>query len=142
MKLVDTNVLLYAVNVDADRHEASRRWLDTALSGGDTVGFAWVALLAFLRIATKRGLFPAPLTSDAAVEIVESWLAAAPAVVLEPGRRHPQLLRTLLDDTGGGGNLVSDAHLAALAIEHRCTIVSFDQDFDRFPGVERIAPTG
>ncbi len=142
MKLVDTNVLLYAVNVDADRHEASRRWLDTALSGGDTVGFAWVALLAFLRIATKRGLFPTPLTSDAAVEIVESWLAAAPAVVLEPGRRHPQLLRTLLDDTGGGGNLVSDAHLAALAIEHRCTIVSFDQDFDRFPGVERIAPTG
>jgi len=142
VKLVDTNVLLYAVNVDADRHEASRRWLDTALSGGDTVGFAWVALLAFLRIATKRGLFPTPLTSDAAVEIVESWLAAAPAVVLEPGRRHPQLLRTLLDDTGGGGNLVSDAHLAALAIEHRCTIVSFDQDFDRFPGVERIAPTG
>lgn len=141
MKLVDANVLLYAVNVDADRHEASRRWLDTALSGGDTVGFAWVALLAFLRIATKRGIFPSPLTSDAAVEIVEAWLAAAPAVVLEPGRRHPQLLRTLLDDTGGGGNLVSDAHLAALAIEHRCTIVSFDQDFDRFPGVERIAPT-
>ena len=142
MKLVDANVLLYAVNVDADRHEAPRRWLDTALSGGDTVGFAWVTLLAFLRIVTERGLFLSPLTTDAAVEIVEAWLAAAPAVVLEPGRRHPQLLRTLLDDTGGGGNLVSDAHLAALAIEHRCTIVSFDQDFDRFPGVERIAPTG
>ncbi len=142
MKLVDANVLLYAVNVDADRHEPSRRWLDGALSGRDTVAFAWVGVLAFLRIATKPGIFPAPLTSDAALDVVDAWLSAAPAVVLEPGRQHPQLLRGLLRDVGTGGNLVNDAHLAALAIEHRCTIVSFDQDFDRFPGVERIPPPG
>ena len=142
MKLVDANVLLYAVNEDADRHEVSRRWLDGALSGQDTVAFAWVALLAFVRLVTKEGLFSAPLKPDAAMDRVDAWLAAAPAVVLEPTVEHPRVVRELLRPLGVGGNLVNDAHLAALAIEHRCTIVSFDHDFDRFPGVRRIAPSG
>ena len=142
MKLVDANVLLYAVNQDADRHEVSRRWLDGALSGQDTVAFAWVALLAFVRLVTKEGLFSAPLTPDAAMDRVDAWLAAAPAVVLEPTLEHPRVVRELLRPLGVGGNLVNDAHLAALAIEHRCTIVSFDHDFDRFPGVRRVAPSG
>lgn len=135
MKLVDANVLLYAVNEDAAHHEVSRGWLDRALSGDDTVAFAWIALLAFVRLSTKAGLFPHPLTADHAMDRVEAWLGAAPAVVLEPGVDHPRILRGLLRNVGVGGNLVNDAHLAALAVAHRCQIVSFDNDFSRFDGV-------
>lgn len=140
MKLVDANVLLYAVNADAERHEASRRWLDDALSGGATVGFSWVALLAFVRLATKEGLFPRPLAPDAAMDRVDAWLAAGPAVVVEPTIDHARIVRRLLREVGVGGNLVNDAHLAALAIEHRADVVSFDNDFSRFPGVRWEPP--
>jgi uncharacterized protein len=141
VKLVDANVLLYAVNEDAERHVPSRRWLDGALSGQDTVAFAWIALLAFVRLSTKAGLFPSPLTLDAAMDRVDAWLAAAPAVVVSPTVDHARIVRHLLRGLGVGGNLVNDAHLAALAVEHRCAIVSFDHDFDRFEGVRREAPS-
>lgn len=140
MKLVDANVLLYAVNADAPRHEASRRWLDEALSGTDTVAFAWTALLAFVRLATKEGLFPSPLTAEQAMDRVDAWLGAPAAVVVDPTPDHAGVLRRLLRPLGAGGNLVSDAHLAALAVEHRCTLVSWDHDFGRFEGVAWMAP--
>ena len=140
MKLVDANVLVYAVNRDAERHALARRWLDGALSGQQTVAFAWVALLAFIRLATKTTLFPEPLTIDQAMDRVDAWLAAPPAVVLEPTIDHPRIVRDLMSPLGVGGNLVSDAHLAALAIEHRCTIVSFDHDFSRFGRVRWELP--
>lgn len=142
MHLVDANVLLYAVNADAAHHERSRRWLDDALSGADTVAFAWIALLAFVRLSTKAGLFPSPLAVDAAMDRVDAWLSAAPSVVLEPTVDHAQVVRRLLAGVGVGGNLVNDAHLAALAIEHRCGVVSFDNDFSRFPGVSWSLPPG
>ena len=140
MNLVDANVLLYTVNTDAPHHDRSRRWLDGALSGADTVAFAWIALLAFVRLATKVGLFPSPLTIDGATDRVEAWLAADAAVVLEPTSDHARLVRTLIGTVGSGGNLVHDAHMAALSIEHRCGIVSFDADFGRFPGVRWEPP--
>ncbi len=140
MKLVDANVLLYAVNRDSPRHEAARRWLDGALSGGETVAFAWIVLLAFLRLSTKVGLFPSPLTVDEAMDRVDAWLGAPAAVVVEPTARHGAIVRDLLRGVGAGGNLVNDAHLAALAIEHRCGIVSFDNDFSRFSGVAWSEP--
>ena len=140
MKLVDANILLYAVNSDAVHHERSRRWIDGALSGEDTVAFAWIALLAFVRLSTKVGLFPAPLTVDGAMDRVDAWVGAGPAVVVEPTPQHGTILRGLLRSVGVGGNLVSDAHLAALAIEHRCGILSFDNDFARFPGVDWTLP--
>ena len=140
MHLVDANVLLYAVNADAVHHDRSRRWLDDALSGADTVAFAWIALLAFVRLSTKVGLFPAPLSVVAAMDRVDAWIGAAPAVLLDPAPHHAQVVRRLLADVGVGGNLVNDAHLAALAIEHRCDIVSFDNDFSRFPGVTWSLP--
>jgi toxin-antitoxin system PIN domain toxin len=96
VNLVDANVLLYAVNSSAPHHERSRRWLDGALSGGDTVAFAWIALLAFLRLSTKRELFPAPLTVEQAMDRVDAWLGAAPAVVVEPTPRHATIVRSLL----------------------------------------------
>ncbi|MGH9896537.1 MAG: TA system VapC family ribonuclease toxin, partial [bacterium] len=120
MRLVDANVLLYAVNSDAERHELSRGWLDGALSGAATIAFSWIALLAFVRLATKAGLFPRPLSIDQAMDRVDAWLAAPPAVVVEPTVEHPRIVRNLLRDIGVGGNLVNDAHLGALAIEHRC----------------------
>jgi toxin-antitoxin system PIN domain toxin len=138
--LVDANVLLYAVNLDARHHERSRRWLDDSLSGGEPVAFAWLALLAFLRLSTKVDLFPRPLTTEQALDRVERWLGTPAAVVLEPTPDHGRVLRRLLSEVGAAANLVSDAHLAALAIEHRCGIVSFDAAFRRFGGVSCREP--
>lgn len=142
MKIVDANVLLYAVNADAPRHEQSRRWLDESLSLGATVGFAWIALMAFVRLSTKAGIFHAPLSTAGALDRVEAWLGARSAEVVDPTARHPALLRDLLAAVGTGGNLVNDAHLAALSIEHRGSIVSYDTDFQRFPGVRWELPSG
>lgn len=132
MKIVDANVLLYAVNTAAEHHEASRRWLDRALSGADTVGFAWVPLLAFVRLSTKEGLFPRPLRPEDAMGRVADWTAVSSAVLVNPTPRHAGVLTELLSRVGAGGNLVNDAHLAALAVEHRGEIVSYDADFGRF----------
>ena len=99
------------------------------------MGFAWIVLLAFLRLSTKAGLFPRPLSSDAAADQLDDWLAQPAAVVDESRARHPALLRELLAAVGTGGNLDNDAHVAALAIEHRAQIVSQDNDFLRFPGI-------
>lgn len=141
MKLVDANVLLYAVNRDARHHAVSRAWLDGALSGEATVAFSWIALLAFVRLSTKVGLFPMPLSVDAAFDRVHAWTTAAPAVIVEPTPDHATILRRLVSGFGSGGNIVNDAHLAALAIEHRCTVVSFDNDFARFDGVTWEQPS-
>lgn len=141
MRAVDANVLLYAVNAGAERHDEARTWLDGALGGRETVGFSWIVLLAFLRLSTKAGLFPSPLPVDGALRRVEAWLAQPPAVVLEPTPRHLAVLSGLLAGVGTGGNLTSDAHLAALALEHHATVVTYDSDFGRFPGV-RWAPPG
>jgi len=140
VNLVDANVLLYAVNSDAPHHERARRWLDEALSGADTVAFAWIALLAFVRLSTRPDIFPNPLTLDDAMDQVDAWIAAGGAVVLEPTPDHGGVLRRLLAPLATAGNLVNDAHLAALAVEHNCGIVSFDNDFARFDGVRWQAP--
>jgi toxin-antitoxin system PIN domain toxin len=140
MKIVDTNVLLYAVNSSAEHHGASRSWLDGALSGGDIVGLAWVPLLAFIRLSTKHGLFPSPLRPDRAMEQVTDWCSAPGAVVISPTPRHGDVLSGLLAKVGSGGNLVNDAHLAALAVEHRASIVSYDSDLGRFDNLRWTTP--
>lgn len=127
MKVVDANVLLYAVNSASEHHEPRRRWLDTALSGGDTVGLAWVPLLAFVRLTTKEGLFPSPLRLSEAMGQVADWLSAPGAVMVNPTPRHVDVLAGLLRSVGAGGNLVNDGHLAALAVEHRGTICQLRQ---------------
>lgn len=135
MKLVDANVLIHAFNSDSERHAEAKGWLDDALSGGASVGFAWLPLLAFVRLTTKPGLFPSPASAQVAMAQVDDWLTAPSAQIVHPTARHPVVLTELLADLGTAGNLVSDAHLAALAIEHRAQIVSYDADFARFPGV-------
>jgi uncharacterized protein len=138
--VVDANVLLYAVDDASTHHERSLSWLDDSLAGTEAVGFAWVALLAFIRVATTPVIFPTPLTADDATEQVETWLAAPAALVVHPTPRHVPLLRGLLRDTGTAGNLTTDAHLAALALEHGADVVSYNRDFARFPGVKHRLP--
>jgi toxin-antitoxin system PIN domain toxin len=141
VKLVDANVLLYAVNESADRHGEARGWLDAALINREAIGFSWVVTLAFLRLSTRVGLFPAPLAVDAATATMRSWLSAPASVVVEPTARHAASLSALLAGVGTGGNLVNDAHLAVLAVEHHATIVTYDNDFGRFPGVRWTKPS-
>jgi toxin-antitoxin system PIN domain toxin len=140
MKVVDANVLLYAVNPDSARHEEARRWMEGALNGEEAVGFSWVVLLAFVRLSTRGGLFSRPLDVAEAIGLTDEWLAQPPAVIAEPTVRHSAVLRGLLESTGSGGNLVNDAHLAAVALEHGAEIVSYDTDFDRFDGVRCRTP--
>ncbi len=140
MKIVDANVLLYAVNRDSARHESARRWLDASLGEAESIGFAWIVLLAFLRLSTRRDLFDRPLNTDQALEVVQGWLGAPLATVVHPTSRHLEVLAGLLAPFGSAANLVNDAHLAALAVEHGATVVSFDRDLSRFPGVRFEEP--
>jgi toxin-antitoxin system PIN domain toxin len=142
VNLVDANVLLYAVNADDPKHSESRHWLDAALGGEETVGFAWVALLAFVRLATKPGLFPSPLPVPGALERVRAWTDQPPSVIVESTPRHLDVFAGLLAAVGSGGNLVNDAHLGALALEHDATVVTYDSDFGRFGGVRFASPAG
>jgi len=140
VKLVDANVLVYAVNESDQRHAAARSWLDAALNGTEPVGFAWVVLLAFLRLVTKIGLFPHPMAVGDALTVVRAWLEQGPGVAVEPTSRHLEVLSGLLMTVGPGGNLTNDAHLAALGVEHDAWVVTYDSDFGRFPGVRWTPP--
>jgi uncharacterized protein len=138
--IVDANVLVYAVNQSMPQHSGAKTWLEEALNSQESVGFAWVVLLAFLRISTLPALFPEPLASADALDVIGDWLDARPAVVVQPTHRHASALRSLLVEVGTAGNLVTDAHLAALSLEHGARICSFDRDFHRFPGVRVFSP--
>ncbi|HYC80358.1 MAG TPA: type II toxin-antitoxin system VapC family toxin [Solirubrobacterales bacterium] len=135
MKLVDLNLLIYAIDEESPAHAAARGWLEEVLSGTEEVGFAWAVLLGFVRLTTNPAVFDAPLDADEALDVVEGWLAQPVATVVEPSERHTQNLRELLTVTGTAGNLTTDAHLAALAIEHGAELCSRDSDFSRFPGL-------
>ena len=136
MILLDANLLIYAVDENAPLHRKAKAWLEAALAGPDTVGLSWNVLLAFLRLTTRRGLFRDPLPLDTAFALITAWLDQPSVTVVDPGPRHLPILRELLLPMGTGGNLTSDAHLAALAIEHGAGLCSSDSDFARFPGLK------
>lgn len=135
MKLADANLLLYAVDAASPRHERARAWLEEQLSGTETFAFSWTTLLAFVRLATNARVFEAPLGAAEAFTYVDGWLARPNATIVHPTERHAAILRELLTPLGTAGNLVSDAHLAALSIEHGAELCSSDRDFGRFAGV-------
>lgn len=135
MKLPDVNLLLYTADKSSPHRASARSWLERALSGTEEIGFAWLALLGFVRISTNPSAFANPLEPARAFEFVESWLAQPVATVVHPTHEHAATLRRLLEPLGTGGNITSDAHLAALAIEHGAELCSADTDFARFPGL-------
>jgi toxin-antitoxin system PIN domain toxin len=132
VKLVDLNVLLYAINRDSAHHAACLRWWEAALNDDEPIGLAWVVLLGFLRVVTHPRLLPRPLSSEAAIERVDTWLAQPPVRVVGETEEHWRVLKELLADAGTIGNLTTDAHLASLAIAYGATLVSCDADFGRF----------
>jgi toxin-antitoxin system PIN domain toxin len=136
MILLDANLLIYAVNEHAHLNRKAKSWLQSALSGPETVGFSWIVLLAFLRLTTRPGLFQNPLSADAAFDLVTSWLDQSSATIVHPGPHHLRVLRELILPLGTGGNLTSDAHLAALAVEYGADLCSCDSDFARFHGLK------
>jgi len=133
--LPDVNLLLYAVDREAPQHSAARKWLEETLSGGEDVRLAWMVILAFLRLSTLRARSAQPMTIDAAFSIMQGWLDHPSVSIAQPGPEHARILRRLLTQAGRGGNLTTDAHLAALAIEYDAELCSSDNDFARFPGL-------
>jgi hypothetical protein len=133
--LVDANLLLYAVIRDYPQHDPARGWLEDRLNGTARVGLPWPSVLAFLRIATSHRLFPRPLAIDAAWKHVREWLELPCVWTPTETERHADVLGDLLTRTASGANLVPDAHLAALAVEHGLVLCSSDRDFARFPGL-------
>jgi toxin-antitoxin system PIN domain toxin len=140
MILVDANLLLYAVNRDLPQHAQARAWLESVLSGPERVGLPWVVVLAFLRITTSLRIFERPLSIEQASAYVDAWLSLPIVRPVVPGQGHWPIVRNLLETSGTGGNLTTDAHIAALALEQGYTIYSADNDFKRFAGLRHVNP--
>ena len=140
MIVLDANVLLYAYHTAAPHHQRARRWLERTFSSGEQVRLPWATVLAFVRIGTNPRVFEHPLTMLEAIDHVESWLDLPNVGVLEPSERYWSILRDALVDAQVIGPLVSDAALAALAIEHGATLATTDRDFSRFAGLRILDP--
>ena len=136
MKLVDTNVLLYAVDADSPFNARSLEWMEEALSAAPGIAMAWIAMVGFVRLSPRPRILRTPLTITQALSSVDDWLSHPNVHILQPGKRHADLFARLLLAAGTAGNLTNDAHLAALAIEHNVEIGTFDRDFKRFSGLK------
>jgi len=133
MILVDANILLYAEDSLSPSHRVARRWWDGCLSGTEPVCLCWPVISGFVRIATNSRVFEHPLDLEDAVSRVQGWLDQPCVRLIRPSERHWPLFREMLIEAQALGNLVTDAHLAALALEHGCELCSTDGDFARFP---------
>ena len=142
MILVDANLLLYAEDSLSEHHQAARIWWDEQLSGSDPVALCWPALTAFIRIGTNTRLHHRPLTLKEAIERVQSWLEQPCVQLIDTTEQHWPLFQQMLRAGNASANLVSDAHLAALALEHNCVLHSTDTDFARFRGLKWKNPIG
>ena len=132
MKIVDINLLIYAINKDAPHHSKAKKWLEDSLSGDEPIGFVWIVILGFLRIVTNGRIMPTPIAPEVAIDIINDWLQQAPSVTVVPTPQHWAIFKELILPLGTAANLTSDAHLAALAIEHGARLYSTDNDFSRF----------
>ena len=135
MILVDVNLLIYAYNVVSASHTNAKAWLQRVLAGPSVVGLAWDSLHAFLRLTTTPNLFETPLSTDAAVAIIDRWIQSPNVEIVVPGRMYWQILSELLRQTQLHGPRVADAQLAALALEHDAVLCTADRDFRRFEGL-------
>ena len=140
MIVPDLNLLVYAYDSSSPMHERAREWWIRCLSGTEPVGISWIVALGFVRVWTNSRVFVNPMTVDTAATHVESWFGPTMVRALNPGQRHAELAFGFLRAEGRGGNLTTDAHLAALAIEARATLHTADTDFLRFAGLKWINP--
>jgi len=131
--LIDANILLYAEDSLSPLHKQARSWWDAQLSETDPVCLCWMVISAFIRIGTNPRVFETPLSVDSAVMRVASWLDQPCIRIIQPTQRHWEVFQDMLLSTHASANLVSDVHLAALAIEHDCELQSTDSDFALFP---------
>ena len=138
--IVDANLLLYARNADDPHHHAASAWLEAALNGPTRVGLPWWTLTAFVRIATNPRAFPTPLSPAAAADPVDAWLDAPRAWLAQPSKQYREVFTSLVRSHEVRGPLVTDAQLAALAIDHGVPMMSTDSDFARFAGLEWVNP--
>jgi uncharacterized protein len=140
VKVIDLNVLLYATNADAPQHQRARAWWEATLNADEQVGLAWPVVLGFLRLTTRAGVLPRPLTARQSLDLVEGWLQHPLVAAIHPGDEHWSILREIVESSGTAGNLTTDAHLAALAIEYDATLYSTDGDFARFKNLRSSNP--
>ena len=140
MIIPDINLLIYAYDSTSSWHDRAQKWWASCLSGTTPVGIPWVVALGFVRLWTNPRVFANPMPVDVASAHVESWLDRRIVRIVNPGPRHAEILFAFLRSVGKGGNLTTDAHLAALAIESRATLHTADTDFLRFPGVKWTNP--
>lgn len=140
MKVVDLNVLLYATDRTSRHHTRAKPWLDRVMSSTETIGIPIAVAIGYVRLTTNPKVMEAPLDLATSVGVVHAWYARANVTAPGPTSRHFGVLEELLGPLGTGGNLVSDAHLAALAIEHGAELCSFDRDFSRFSGLRWVEP--
>ncbi|HDQ14844.1 MAG TPA: type II toxin-antitoxin system VapC family toxin [Sediminispirochaeta sp.] len=143
MIIPDVNLLIYAYNRDLAQHQAARRWWEDCLNSFDQpIGIPWAVALGYIRLMTHPKVFPEPIAAETAVQDIESWLARPHVHALRPGQGHLSILKHLLELLGSSGNLTTDAHIAALALETGAEVHSNDTDFLRFPGIKVVDPLG
>ena len=135
MILPDVNLLLYAYNRDASQHEGAASWLKSALTRPEPVALTWTTILGFLRVSTSPRVFPNPMTASEAITAITEWLQRPTVALLQTEERHWEILQRMILRGNVSGSLITDAHLAALAIEHGATLCTTDRDFARFPGL-------
>lgn len=140
MIIPDLNLLIYAYDSTSPHHQQASEWWISCLSGRAPVGISWIVALGFVRLWTNPGVFANPMNIDTAAAHVESWLNRRVVEVVSPGPRHAELVFGFLRTIGKGGNLTTDAHLAALAVESGGVIYTSDTDFLRFAGVKWVNP--
>jgi len=135
MILPDINFLVHAHNENSLCHAAARQWWDGALSETERLALPWAVLLGFIRLTTNRHVLHNPCPVEEALHRMQQWLAQPNVRIIQPTHRHAEILARFLRGLGTAGNMTTDAHLAALAVEHGCTLYTTDSDFARFPGL-------
>ena len=131
----DVNVLLYALREESDRHTKYRSWLQGALHGPERVALFEPVLASVLRVSTHPAVYRQPTPRAIVESFIDACLAAPSALPLRADVGHWSVFRELCVRADCRGNLVQDAYLAALALEHNCAFMTTDRDFARFPGL-------
>ncbi len=142
MIIPDINLLIYAHNAADPQHIPAKDWWESKINGGEPVGIPWIVIGGFIRLMTHPRVLETPMATAVATGCVRSWLDQASVIIIEPGKSFPLIYFNILEKLGTAGNLTTDAHIAALAIERQADVHSCDSDFARFKGLRWINPIG